>query len=232
PARGAMMATTHLIRVQSVALHRLLVVTRPRWDSEAAEAYARALGCYGAAAKEAVPCLIGVLRNRVQENERWTDRVAAALALGQIGPDAKSAIPALREAVHSRIPEMPESAVIALVRVAPDGGEIARKWLESSKNIRSRARVLGALGESSFEGDYQTANYMKIIAQWLDSPENRDTDSIYLEDWFLELGRLGWGAHKAIPWLRRALDHPNPWVRLWAREALARISRQRKLARD
>ena len=46
----------------------------------------------------------------------------------------------------------------------------------------------------------------------------------YLGEWFELIGRLGTGARLAIPRLNEfRQNHPNPWVRIWAAEALQRI---------
>jgi HEAT repeat protein len=50
------------------------------------------LGKIGPEAREAVPTLIELLKNKEGNDYR-----NAAIALGRIGPDAKTALPALRE---------------------------------------------------------------------------------------------------------------------------------------
>jgi hypothetical protein len=48
-------------------------------------------------------------------------------------------------------------------------------------------------------------------------------DAEYLEEWFETLGRFGVAGRLAIPRLSEFRNHPNPWVRMWAGEALTRI---------
>ena len=206
---------------------------QPGADLLAAEAFARALGSFGPAARAAVPLLVDVLKSQEQAEDRWVVRVEAALTLGRIGPEAAPAIPLLRDAVFwKQFPEISEAAAIALARLAPDGKDLAEKWARASTNLKSRARVLGALGQSSFEGDYWTREYLRTIDSLLESRVVRDGQTIWVEDWLISLGDLEWGAHLAIPRLTRATHHSNPWVRLWAREALARIVRHRAPAGD
>ena len=55
-------------------------------------------------------------------------------------------------------------------------------------------------------------------------PDPRDDGLFdYLEDWIDAFGRLGIAARLAIPRLTKFLKHLNPWVRMWATEALKKI---------
>ena len=56
----------------------------------------------------------------------------------------------------------------------------------------------------------------------------RDENGIeYLEGWLERLGDFGTAARLAIPRLNEFRKHPNPWVRMWAAEALERIVKAR-----
>ena len=46
-----------------------------------------------------------------------------------------------------------------------------------------------------------------------------------LDGWFEDIGHLGRGARLASPRLNESRKHPNPWIRLWATEALERIGK-------
>jgi len=46
---------------------------------------------------------------------------------------------------------------------------------------------------------------------------------MFVGEWFERLGRFGVGGRLAIPRLREFQKHPDPWVRMWASEALMRI---------
>ena len=63
-------------------------------DSKTRLEAVRALGKMGVAAKEAIPALTELLRDREKEENI---RLQAAGALGKMGPEAKAAIPALTE---------------------------------------------------------------------------------------------------------------------------------------
>lgn len=51
----------------------------------------------------------------------------------------------------------------------------------------------------------------------------RDDPVDVLEGWFEMLGRLGTAGRAAIPRLEACRTHPNPWVRMWAAEAIEKI---------
>ena len=117
-------------------------------DDETVRAVVETLSSFGAEAKSAVGVLIDILKShgRYQEHfyvgvREWSVRTATALALGQIGPDAEAAIPILREAMNEfparyRVPmiQVSDGAVIALLTLAPDGKEVAEKWVRSSRS--------------------------------------------------------------------------------------------------
>jgi len=179
--------------------------------------------------------LIEAVQARENDDENWVVRRAAALALAEIGPDAKSAVPVLRrsmEALPNGGEGMPE-VVIALYKLAPDGVQIAEKWLARPFNVRpgtstlwkleNRALVLAAMGPTSVEGDVVTRYRLAGMNAVLAFPDPRDADVDHLEDWFKSLSRLGVGARLAIPRLQDFRKHANPWVRMWAREALEKI---------
>jgi hypothetical protein len=52
---------------------------------------------------------------------------------------------------------------------------------------------------------------------------NRETTPVG-EDYFIILGQYGVGAMTAVPRLKELRQHSNPWIRLWAGEALERIA--------
>jgi HEAT repeat protein len=125
--------------------------------------------------------------------------------------------------------------VVALYELAPDGKTIAERWLEKPLNERmywripgeqlvARARVLGAMGRTSAEGECLTRYYLERIDRMIaDSDPRQDSLIDYLEEWFELLGRLGPGARLAIPRLNEFRNHPNPWIRMYAAEALEQI---------
>jgi hypothetical protein len=65
---------------------------------------------------------------------------------------------------------------------------------------------------------------MRSGAKMFADPDPRDEDGIEdLEGWLEGLGDFGTAARLAIPRLNEFRKHPNPWVRMWASEALTRI---------
>ena len=74
---------------------------------------ARATSAFGAAAKEALPELILLIKNYPMQDSGWF----AAEALGEIGPDAREAIPELVRAAEVRGSMMADSAKKALKKI-------------------------------------------------------------------------------------------------------------------
>ncbi len=206
-------------------------------DYSTAESAAQLLGSYGPAARAAVGTLVEVVRTRDKDDANWFVREAATLALGQIRPDAKAAIPVLRDLLREfgeKSRHHPE-VVIALYQLAPDGKEIAERWIEQTmmdpilardpQALKERALVLGAMSRSSVEGDCLTRRYLQRIDRMVvHFPPDNYSSFDFLEEWFEVLGRLGIGARLAVPRLNEFRNHANPWVRMWAAEALRQIS--------
>src|SRR5262249_44690137 len=123
--------------------------------------------------------------------------------------------------------------VAALSQLAPDGKEIAEGWLANqrigyrnvpgSTSLESRVMVLGVMGRPSLEADRLTRRYLEQLDPMLTSRDPRDGPNEMLEGWFDMLGRLGRAGRLAIPRLNECSKHPDPWVRMWAEEALVRI---------
>ena len=205
-------------------------------DYSAAVAAAQVLGSFGGEAKAAIPALVEAIRTREKDDANSFVRQAAVLALGQIRPEGKAAIPVLRDLMKEygeKSRHHPE-VVIALYQLAPDGKDIAERWLEEPmrnsmyaglfRELEDRAMVLGAMGRSSVEGDCLTRHYLERIDGMIANADPRDENGIeYLEGWLERLGDFGTAARLAIPRLNEFREHLNPWVRMWAAEALERI---------
>ncbi len=202
-------------------------------DWSGVEAAAEVLGSLGPRARAAVPALIDLLRDRKKEDMLYTTTGAVALALGQIGPDARAAIPLLREAVEERT-RYSGSAVVALAQLAPDGKGLAKKWLEKPPSgrvqveliddLEGRAMVYGAMGQPSLEADALIRSYLELLDWTIEGAEIEGYD--FFPEWIIErLGRFGVGGRLAIPRLNELRRHRNPWMRQWAGEALARITK-------
>jgi HEAT repeat protein len=82
-------------------------------DPKARKKAVDALGAIGKADREAIPALIGM----VKDDEDATVRDQAVLALLTIGPDAKDSIPALTEAQNDKDATVRTHATKALERI-------------------------------------------------------------------------------------------------------------------
>ena len=102
------------------------------------------------------------VRTRDKDEANAFVRQAAALALGRIRPEGTAAILALRDFLkeHERQPREQAEAVIALYHLAPDGEQLAERWLQQPVDSRDgrvspfefegRAIAPGAMGRTSF----------------------------------------------------------------------------------
>jgi HEAT repeat protein len=209
-------------------------------DCDAAGVAAEILGSYGTRAREAIPALIEVLHSREKDDDDWTVRLAAAQALGQIRPGAEVAIPVLRDLVNKDDPGSPyeAQATIALYQTAPDGKELAERWLRKPvraresrgllRELEDRAMVLGAMGRASLESDWVVRHYLDQL-DWMlaHSDPGGGGPYKYLESWLEIFGRFGTAGRPAIPRLKELCNHPSPFARMWAPEALEQITPQK-----
>ena len=196
-------------------------------DYAAAEAVAQVLGSFGSEARAAIPALIETARAKQKDDDNWFVRQAAIRALGQIQPEARAAIPVLRDLLQEfgAKTRNQSEVVVALYELVPDGKAIAERWLEQPPSERmywpiprvkleARARVLGAMGRTSVEGDCLTRDYLERIDRRItDCDPRHDPYLDYYEEWYELLGRLGPGARLAIPRLNEFRNDPNPWLR-------------------
>jgi hypothetical protein len=87
--------------------------------------------------------------------------------------------------------------------------------------------VLNTLGRTSFESDWVTRLYLDRLDFRLTHSLPFETAPLeQFESWFEEIGRLGTAARLAMPRLNGLRNDPSPFVRLWASEALGRITPQ------
>jgi HEAT repeat protein len=204
-------------------------------DWEVAEVSARILGSYGEKARSAIPVLIDVIRSRKKGDGRESVRQAAALALGQMGPDARKAIPVIRDYLEElrKYPLAQAEAVAALYRLAPDGREIAERWRTSVQGHRSGLEfelrrltvVLGAMGRTSFETDRLVLTELERLDEYLGHFHRTDGDPRDRSEWLFErIGEHGAAGRLAIPRLKEFRTSANPLARMWAAEALERIT--------
>ena len=194
-------------------------------------------GTFGPDARAAVPALIEAVGTHEKDDQNWYVRLAAIEALGRIGPDARPAIPVLRGLMKEKEKNTQYLPVIlaALYRLAPDGKELAKKWLDAPMrgrvdswmrhSVEGRAMLMGVMGRTSVEADYLIRiDLLRLDRMFADGGPEADDPPMPVSWCFERLGRFGNGGRMAIPRLRQFQNHPSPWVRMWASEALARIS--------
>jgi hypothetical protein len=203
-----------------------------------AAAAAEAPSSLGTAAKAAVPVLIEAAQSRENHIGTWELRVAAIRALGEFGHDAQAAIPVLRSLLKDEdksqqdVPEI----IAALYRLETDGRALAETWINRPPDgqlgpraqalVEGRAMGLGAMGRTSVEADWLIRSDLRRLESMFadDDPLHREVLPMHIGEWFEKLGRFGVGGHLAIPWLREFQNHSDPWIRMWATEAIARIT--------
>jgi HEAT repeat protein len=238
PARSAVPALIGAVRYRHVVRRQADGLNEPgeERDCEAAAAAAEVLGLFGAEARPAIPALIDSLRTSEDDDPSGRLHQAAALALGRIGREARAAIPVLRDLTGKDVRRSPcqAEAVVALYQLAPDGKELAERWLAKPYiargdlrnwfGLEGRVMVLGAMGRATFEGDWLIRRYLERLDDRLAHVHPSDGDPLKNGEWLLEpLGRFGVAGRLAIPRLKELCGYPDPFVRMWAAEALERI---------
>jgi HEAT repeat protein len=195
----------------------------------------------GPEARQAVPALIGVFRDKdatflhplaavalsrvgsdavtplekALKDDNYTVRGGAALALGLIGRQARSAIPALATAAKDREALVRSAAVVALGRIG----------------LRTPG-VMTALRAALADSD-RTVAVEAAAALWKIAGDPRGVDVLAAalkDDGSAEraasaLGEIGVAAKFAAPALKTALDAKSPRLRIVAAEALYRVTR-------
>jgi hypothetical protein len=185
--------------------------------------------------------LIEAVQTREKDDDTWLVRLATIEALGKIGPDARPAIPVLRRLMIEKERDLQYLPAIlgALYRLAPDGKELAEKWLDTPlkgrvtprmrQSVQARALLMGVMGRTSVEADdLIRADLERLDAMFAPADHEADDPPMPVGYWFERLGRFGVGGRLAIPRLREFEKHPSPWVRMWATEALERITPRAK----
>ena len=172
---------------------------------------AEVLGRIGPAAVEAVPALIGTLRD--------TDSVVcgiAAVALGSIGPPASAAVPALIELLRHGTGDASWNAAVALGRMGsvaaaavPALSEVLRDQSPAVRWIAAEA--LGRIGPGAVEA------VPALLAAL------RDEDAVVCERAAIALGAIGPAAAPAAPALLELLWGDDAGIRHIVAAALRRI---------
>lgn len=175
-------------------------------NPEVKEMVAEVLGRIGPEAKEAVPGLLELAK----EKSASPARAAAIRALGQIKADAKAVVPVLFDQARADLREGIHAGVFDALRNF--GGEAAgaRRFLEEGLKT-SDQRFLHAVALLRLDPEAREARLLLI--EYLETAQYR-TEAVQ------ELVRNG---KSAVPDLRDALRHRHPAVRAAAGEALKAI---------
>ena len=89
--------------------------------------------------------------------------------------------------------------------------------------VRDRALVLGVMGRTSIEGDCVTrGTALERMHRIFDGAD--PSDPVLLMDSVELFADLRVGGRLAIPDLNQFRQSSNPWIRMWATEALRRIA--------
>jgi len=175
-------------------------------DKEICWRAARALGAIGPEAKAAVPALTKALDDETPEV-----RAYAAFALGKIGQAAPEVIDKLISVVFDKSPLVRRAAIKALREINPPQEKVlpvVLKILEEG----DPAIVMPALHTLAEEGKDAVPRLCKAL---------QNEKACY---WAcLVLGEIGPDAKEAVPYLKHALKHQDPDVRLQALMTLGQI---------
>jgi HEAT repeat protein len=183
---------------------------------------ARGLGKIGPDAKDAVPALAAVLKDKAARAARERRPLPpsalacndAVRALRQIGPAASAAVPALIEAVR-RTKEVPfgEEVAYTLRAIGPKAVPLLTKALQGKENDHVRAMAVEALGLIGPRASGAVPALRDVLKEA--RGELRVTVSTAL--WRIARHRV------AVPVLMGALADKDSWVRQRAAEALGEI---------
>lgn len=156
----------------------------------------------------------------------WTSQSAAIRTLGEIGPPAVSAAPQLLQLVHSDNHKTATRAAVTLLRIRPSDGE-ARQYISDSLAFGTRrGRLTGEKRQRFYAcmlalhpDDAVTASFVPELITVLANPDGRYTSRVQ--------GLIGRQdksvTDKAVPELRKLLDHKSEKVREAAAAVLERL---------
>ncbi len=173
-------------------------------------AAAHGLATLGEAAAPAVPALVAALGD-----PSHAVRAAAAWAVGDIGPAAAPAKPALIRLLHDDDPFVRAGAAFGLGGIGGAARDAVPALVERLDDADERVRWCSgnALGKIGLDGDS-----VEPLARLVRETNGRGR-GLAAE----ALGRVGTGAHAAVPELIAAAADPRPDVRWRAVWALGRI---------
>jgi HEAT repeat protein len=192
----------------------------------------RALRAMGPAVGPAVPDLIDMLRS----DQRI--RVAAMEVLGGLGPEARAAVPALVEHLNDKDGTAAISAGLALLQIDFSQRDLVEAKLRAHpvmNRLRSRATVEGALGQRTPEADGLTRRYLHhldnslrfLAAAMTEGEEGGSASQLMaiegIESCLDHLSIIGKGSDSTIRRVTELTQHPDPYIRRLAGDALRRI---------
>jgi HEAT repeat protein len=162
---------------------------------------ADSLGRHGAKAKDAVPDLVDMLKDKRRGSER--SRCSAAKALGAIGPEAKSAIPALVELLRNSDEDVRCAAIAGLSGMGPASVPILIDLLKD-KDHPVRLKAIDGLGHVGADA----APAIPALAEFL-----RSQDAEMRRSALRALGDIG---RPALPRMLELLKDKNGQLRGYA----------------
>jgi HEAT repeat protein len=183
---------------------------------------AEALGRFGAAAKDAVPALLDVLRRKSPYEEILAHNrpIEVSLALGQIGPEARPAVPALL-ALMKKYPHTCLAVTLALGQIGgPEGGAAVSLLTKLLRSQDEPVRIRAA--QTLWRIDRRADQVLPVLIESLQPGGKNRSQAAEV------LGEIGTAARDAVPALRACLEDRSfhsRWVKLQAARAIWRIDR-------
>jgi len=227
---AAMEALGQIGPAAAAAVPMLIDATKARSEAVRDEAVG-ALGRVGLAAAAAVPALIellSTLRNSSSGDDRFLRRTAV-IALARIGPPAAAAVPVLTDLLRHGVPFEPET-VLALVRIEQNASAAAALERDVEKRMEPFPPSLMATMTVSAALEKKCPELERYLDLLLDQLEEDllasvEKDSFQgIESDLAHLGDFGHGSIiKVIARLTKLREHPQPLVRRWIRETIAKV---------
>ncbi len=188
-------------------------------DAEVRRRAAEGVALVGPSAKETVPVLVDLLKDR----DHAPVRTAAANALGSMGAEAKPALPALRQALHDDQSSVRYQAAVALLRLAPTAGTSG----PADANAEPIAVLVALLKDKAVAPRAQGALLSQASAAVPALVRALQDKNLDLRRGALAtLGLMGPAVKAAaLPAVTNALSDPEPAIRLAAADTVLKLER-------
>ena len=200
-------------------------------DTELRYSAIRAMGAYGADAKEAVPVLAKIM---VEDSDRVA-RNEAALSLSRMTPASAVAVPALAQALEDKEPIIRMNACLALSRLKAEGRAALPsliKTLKDEDNATNASTFTFTIQEiAALAIGRASAGTTEGIPALLEALSTARTPELRTAI-ARALGEVGEQARSATPQLRKLLEDKNKHVSEAAEEALLAIGVDPKDRKD